>query len=377
VPDVPRFLAACRRQVVDATPVWFMRQAGRYMAEYRAIRKHHSILEICKKPELAAEVTITAAEKLGVDAAIIFADLLLPLEVMGLPFHFAPGEGPVIEKPLRGAGDVARLRSDGADGLGYVAEAVRQVTRHFAGRLPVIGFCGAPFTVASYMIEGGGSRNYLETKKMMYRTPQVWAELMRKLVTVLSDYAAEQARAGADAIQVFDSWVGCLAPEDFDKFVLPHSTELVRRLQRTGVPVIYFGTGTSGLLHLMRETGATVLGLDWRVRLDEAWGTLGSQIAVQGNLDPAALLVDWATVKEKADDVLQRAGGRPGHIFNLGHGIFPETPVENVRQLVDFVHDNHARSLGTMKRPRGQAGKPTSESNKAAVKRSGKRSGTQ
>ncbi|MCI0352151.1 MAG: uroporphyrinogen decarboxylase [Acidobacteriales bacterium] len=368
-----RFVRACRGLPVDTTPVWFMRQAGRYMPEYRAVRQHHSILEICKKPELAAEVTITAAEKLGVDAAIIFADLLLPLEVMGVPFHFSPGEGPLIERPLRTAADVAKLRSDGAGGLGYVAEAVRLVARHFGERLPVIGFCGAPFTVASYMIEGGGSRNYLETKKMMYRTPQAWAELMAKLVEVLAQYAADQVRAGADVIQVFDSWVGCLAPEDFEKFVLPHSKELVSRLRSTGVPVIYFGTGTSGLLELMRETGATVVGLDWRVQLDEAWRTLGADVAVQGNLDPAVLLADWATVKVKATDVLRRAGGRPGHIFNLGHGIFPETPVENVRRLVDFVHENHA---GAFQRPLAALAKPASAKNKDTNQRRKQRGGT-
>src|SRR5262249_29716628 len=240
-----RFVRACRGLPVDTTPVWFMRQAGRYMAEYRAVRQHHSILDICKKPDLAAEVTITAAEKLGVDAAIIFADLLLPLEVMGVPFRFAAGEGPVIAKPLRTASDVENLRTDGAAELGYVAEAVRRVARHSAGRLPVIGFCGAPFTVASYMIEGGGSRNYLEAKKLMHRTPQVWAQLMSKLIAVLSHYAVDQVHAGADVIQVFDSWVGCLAPEDFEKFVLPHNKELVERLRSSGVPVIYFGTGTS------------------------------------------------------------------------------------------------------------------------------------
>ena len=317
------------------------------MAEYRAVRQHHSILEICKKPELAADVTITAAEKLGVDAAIIFADLLLPLEVMGVPFRFAAGEGPIIESPVRSASDVSHLRADGAAELGYVADAVRIVARHFAESLPVIGFCGAPFTVASYMIEGGGSRNYLETKKMMYRSPQVWAELMGKLVQVLSQYAIDQVDAGADAIQVFDSWVGCLEPADFEKYVLQYSKQLIAELRSSGVPVIYFGTGTSALLELMSQTGAQVMGLDWRVRLDEAWQRLGSKCAVQGNLDPAALLADWETISEKSKDILRRAAGRPGHIFNLGHGIFPETPVENVKRLVGFVHNQQARSTAT------------------------------
>lgn len=320
------------------------------MAEYRAVRRHHSILEICKRPELAAEVTTTAAEKLGVDATIIFADLLLPLEVMGVPFHFAAGEGPVIERPVRTAGDVKRLRTDGAGDLGYVAEAVRLVVRHFEDRLPVIGFCGAPFTVASYMIEGGGSRNYSETKKMMYRSPQVWGELMGKLVQVLSEYATDQVRSGADVIQVFDSWVGCLEPADFENYVLPHSKELTTRLRSSGVPVIYFGTGTSALLELMSHTGAEVIGLDWRVRLDEAWQRLGWKCAVQGNLDPAALLADWETISEKSADILRRAGGRAGHIFNLGHGIFPETPVENVKRLVDFVHKQQAKPVAAANR---------------------------
>jgi uroporphyrinogen decarboxylase len=339
-----RFVRACCGLPVDTTPVWFMRQAGRYMAEYRAVRQQHSILEICKKPSLAADVTITAAEKLGVDAAIIFADLLLPLEVMGVPFRFAAGEGPVIKRPVRDAAAVARLRSDVASELGYVAEAVRLVARHFADRLPVIGFCGAPFTVASYMIEGSGSRSYLETKKMMYRSPLLWKELMSKLVTVLSGYAVEQARAGADVIQIFDSWVGCLAPDDFERYVLPYSQALAKKLKAAGIPVIYFGTDTAGLLPLIQKTGADVIGVDWRVRLDDAWQTLGWQGAVQGNLDPAALLADWSVLEEKAEEVLQRSGGRPGHIFNLGHGIVPETPVENVKRLVEFVHQRSART---------------------------------
>lgn len=340
-----RFVRACKGLPVDTTPVWFMRQAGRYMPEYRAVRQHHSILEICKKPSLAADVTITAAEKLGVDAAIIFADLLLPLEVMGVPFRFAAGEGPLIEKPVRDRAAVTQLRSDGAAQLGYVAEAVRLVARHFAGRLPVIGFCGAPFTVASYMIEGSGSRTYLETKKMMYRSPEVWKELMAKLVTVLAEYAVEQARAGADAIQIFDSWVGSLAPEDFERHALPFSQDLVRRLRTTGVPVIYFGTDTAGLLPLIPKTGADVIGLDWRVKLDQAWDVLGDKVAVQGNLDPAALLADWTTVEEKSEEVLRRAAGRPGHVFNLGHGIVPQTPVENVKRLVKFVHERGSQAL--------------------------------
>ena len=338
-----RFVRACKAQPVDRTPVWFMRQAGRYMAEYRAVRKQYSLIEICKKPQVAAEVTITAAEALGVDAAIIFADLLLPLEVMGLPFHFSAGEGPVIARPVREQADVARLRTDRAADLGYVAEAVRLVCKHFGTRLPVIGFCGAPFTLASYMIEGGGSRNYVHTKKMMYSSPAAWDELMRKLVAVVSAYAAEQVRAGADTIQIFDSWVGCLSVEDYRRYVLPRTTELVKLLQKTGVPIIYFATDSATLLRSMKETGAEVIGLDWRIPLDEGWHSLGSG-AVQGNLDPVLLFADWKELKSRAEDILRRAAGRPGHIFNLGHGILPETPVENVKALANFVHEFQLRT---------------------------------
>ena len=337
-----RFVKACKAQPVDRTPVWFMRQAGRYMAEYRAVRKQYSLIEICKKPAVAADVTITAAEALNVDAAIIFADLLLPLEVMGLPFHFSTGEGPVIEKPVRDQADVARLRTDRAADLGYVAEAVRLVCKHFGARLPVIGFCGAPFTLASYMIEGGGSRNYVHAKKMMYSSPTAWDELMHKLVSVVAEYAAEQARAGADVIQIFDSWVGCLSVEDYRKYVLPRTTELVKSLQKTGVPIIYFGTDSATLLRSMKETGAEVIGLDWRIPLDEGWKTLGSAGAVQGNLDPVLLFADWKELKSRAEDILRRAAGRPGHIFNLGHGILPETPVDNVKALARFVQEHSA-----------------------------------
>jgi uroporphyrinogen decarboxylase len=334
-----RFVKACRAQPVDRTPVWFMRQAGRYMPEYRAVRKQYSLIEICKQPKVAAEVTITAAEILGVDAAIIFADLLLPLEVMGLPFHFSAGEGPVIEKPIRSSEDVIRLRTDHAADLGYVSEAIRLVCRHFGNRLPVIGFCGAPFTLASYMIEGGGSRNYVHTKKMMYSSPQPWDELLSKLVAVTSEYAAEQVRAGADAIQIFDSWVGCLSVEDYRRYVLPRTTELVKKLQATGAPVIYFGTDTATLLPSMQETGADVIGLDWRIPLDEGWAKLDNKKAVQGNLDPVLLFAGWPELKSRAEDILRRAAGHPGHIFNLGHGILPETPVENVRTLAKFVQE--------------------------------------
>ena len=322
-----------------------MRQAGRYMQQYRDVRKHHSLVEICKKPELAADVTITAAEFLNVDAAIIFADLLLPLEVMGLPFHFAAGEGPVIEKPLRTAEDVKLLRTDRAAELGYVADAVALVAKHFGKKLPVIGFCGAPFTLASYMVEGGGSRHYLEVKKLMYNAPEVWDELVGKLVDVLAEYAAYQVRSGADALQIFDSWVGCLSVDDYRRYVLPRTTELVQALKRNGVPVIYFGTDSATLLASMQETGADVIGLDWRIPLDEGWKALGYRSAVQGNLDPVTLFASPDEIRAKTKDIIERAAGRPGHIFNLGHGILPETPVDNVKALLEMVHELSARSV--------------------------------
>lgn len=324
-----------------------MRQAGRYMPEYRAVRKQHSLIEICKNPPLAAEVTITAAEFLKVDAAIIFADLLLPLEVMGLPFHFSPGEGPVIESPVRTPEDIHRLRTDSAGDLGYVAEAVGLVAKHFGDKLPVIGFCGAPFTLASYMIEGGSSRHYIKTKGLMYSQPQAWDELLAKLVAVTSQYARAQVEAGADVIQVFDSWVGCLSVEDYRKFVLPRTTELIRSLKASGAPVIYFGTDSSTLLPSMKETGADVIGLDWRIPLDEGWKRLGYAGAVQGNLDPVLLFADWKQVKAGARQILDQAGGRPGHIFNLGHGILPETPVENVRALAEYVQQQTTKPAVT------------------------------
>ncbi|MFZ0564498.1 MAG: uroporphyrinogen decarboxylase [Terriglobales bacterium] len=343
------FIRAAKAQPTERTPVWFMRQAGRYMAEYRAIRKQYSLIEICKKPDVAAQVTIEAAEILKVDAAIIFADLLLPLEVMGLPFHFAAGEGPKIEKPVRTPEDIARLRTDRAADLGYVSEAVKLVCKHFGDKLPVIGFCGAPFTLASYMIEGGGSRNYIFTKKMMYSAPAAWNELMKKLVSVTAEYSTEQVRAGADTIQIFDSWVGCLSVEDYRHYVLPHVTDLVARLQKTGVPVIYFGTDSATLLPSMQESGAEVIGLDWRVPLDTGWQSLNYEKAVQGNLDPVLLFADWKELKSRAENILRQAAGRPGHIFNLGHGILPETPVDNVKALCDYIREHSADFKTTVK----------------------------
>jgi len=287
---------------------------------------------------LAAEVTITAAEALGVDAAIIFADLLLPLEVMGLPFEFQAGEGPVIERPVRSPSDVKALRTDRASELGYIAEAIQRVVKHFGNELSVIGFCGVFYTLASYMIEGGGSRHYIETKKMMYRFPQVWDELMEKLVRVLAEYSIEQIRAGADVVQVFDSWVGSLSVDDYRQHVLPHTRSLIQGLRQAGAPVIYFGTDSATLLTSMQETGVDVIGLDWRIPLDEGWKLLRYRCAVQGNMDPVLLFAEEQLVRERAQKILQQANGRPGHIFNLGHGILPETPVANVKALVEEVH---------------------------------------
>jgi uroporphyrinogen decarboxylase len=401
-----RFVRACLRLPVDRTPVWFLRQAGRYMPEYMAVRRHHSLLDICRTPEIAAEVTITAAERLGVDAAIIFADLLLPLTPMGLDFEFVANEGPQIHNPLRTADQARALRTDRTEELLYVSRAIEKVAAHFAPPRPVegpnsdpdgdqlgiIGFCGAPFTLASYMIEGGSSRNYIETKKMMYAsTPATnpgaphlasemwdsshegsgapsfaassqtgvpgerslltgvegvgstnpesaaWPILMSKLVTVLTDYAAQQVAAGADVIQVFDSWVGALSPSDYGQYALAPATRLIRNIQAFGVPVIYFGVETSTLLPLMRHTGADVLGLDWRTPLNRTWRELDYSVAVQGNLDPIALFAPEKVLEARVAEVLAAAAGRPGHIFNLGHGIVPTTPLDAVLQVVHQI----------------------------------------
>jgi uroporphyrinogen decarboxylase len=348
-----RFVRACLRLPVDRTPVWFLRQAGRYMPEYMAVRKHHTLLEICRTPEIAAEVTITAAERLGVDAAIIFADLLLPLTPMGLDFEFVAGEGPVVHTPVRSLEQVKALRTDRAEELSYVARAIEKVATHFAGpradgdTLGIIGFCGAPWTLAAYMIEGGkqsgGDRNYIETKKLMYSNEAAWSLLMEKIVTVLVAYARQQVEAGADVIQVFDSWVGKLSVGDYTRYCLSWTTELVQRIKAMGVPVIYFGVETASLLPAMSETGADVIGLDWRVPLEAGWKAVGAGCAVQGNLDPIALFAPEGVLKKRVREVLDAAAGRPGHIFNLGHGIVPTTPVENVIRVVEWVKELSAR----------------------------------
>ena len=338
-----RFVRACLYQPVDRTPVWFLRQAGRYMPEYMAVRKHHTLLDICRTPNIAAEVTITAAERLGVDAAIIFADLLLPFTPMGVDFEFLAGEGPVVHSPVRTLGQVKALRTDRIEDLAYVARAIEQVVKHFTPARPdgdqlgIIGFCGAPFTLASYMIEGGSSRNYIESKKMMYSDSAAWSLLMEKLITVLVGFAQQQIEAGADVIQIFDSWAGALSVTDYRQYCLAPTTELIRRIQALGVPVIYFGVDTASLLPTMRETGADVIGLDWRVPLDVGWKSVGYGCAVQGNLDPITLFAPQDVLKTRVEEVLRAANGRPGHIFNLGHGIVPGTPVDNVIQIVNWV----------------------------------------
>jgi uroporphyrinogen decarboxylase len=333
-----RFLKACRREPVDCTPVWFMRQAGRYMAEYRSLRAKHSMLALCKTPELAAQVTLQPIDHFPLDAAIIFADILLPLEPMGLRLEFAAGEGPVIHNPVREQADVDRLNVIDGGELEYVAEAIRQAQRALNGRVPLIGFAGAPFTLASYAIEGGSSRNYLLTKQMMYGEPKTWHLLMDKFARVITGYLRRQIKAGAHAIQLFDSWVGCLSVGDYVEYVLPHVQLIFEGLKREGVPMIHFGTGTSAMLRQMRDAGGDVIGVDWRMHLDEAWATVGHDVAVQGNLDPLTLFGPLHEIERHVADILRRAAGRPGHIFNLGHGILPTTPIEHVAAAIDMVH---------------------------------------
>lgn len=337
-----RFLRACRREPVDATPIWLMRQAGRHMAEYRALRERYTILEMIKTPELACEVTLQPMRSFDLDAAIIFADILPPLEGMGLPLEFVKGEGPLIAAPVRTAGDVAALRvTPPEESLSFTLEAIKLARRELDSLgLPLIGFSGAPFTLASYAIEGGSSRNHVLTKSLMMGEPELWAELMSKLSQVVGHYLLAQARAGAQVLQLFDSWAGQLAPEDYRTSVLPHSRRAIEIARQAGVPIIHFGTETGGMLDLIREAGGDVIGVDWRMPLDVAWRQLGAGVAVQGNLDPAALFAPWPQVQQRAAQVLDaaRSVGRPGHIFNLGHGILPGTPVDNVRRLADFVH---------------------------------------
>ncbi len=339
------FLRACLRQPASVTPIWLMRQAGRYMEEYRAIRDRVGFLELCKRPDLATEVTVTAAKRLGVDAAILFADILLILEPLGFQLEFARGDGPVIHNPIRSAEDIDRLAPfASAEPLGFVLEAVRLIRRALEPAIPLIGFAGAPFTLACYAIEGKGSRHYDHAKTFMYRDPGAWHTLMERLADATAVYLNEQIQAGAQVVQLFDSWVGTLSPGDYTRYVQPHMARLFRLLD-PHTPVIHFGTGTGQLIELQRDAGGSVIGLDWRVDLDEAWYRLGPEVAVQGNLDPVALLAPWEELERMARRVLDQAGGRPGHIFNLGHGILPQTPVDNVLRLVDLVHNESRRNI--------------------------------
>lgn len=334
-----RFLKACRREPTDATPVWLMRQAGRYMIEYRQLREQYSILELIKTPELACEVTMQPIKAFDLDAAIIFADILPPLEGMGLELDFIKGEGPIIYNPVRSAEDVARLRIlPPEEALPFTLEAIK-LARAQLGDLPLIGFSGAPFTLAAYAIEGGSSRNFVHAKGLMMSDPQAWHSLMEKLTEVVGQYLLAQARAGAQALQVFDSWVGTLSPDDYRQHVMPYSRRVIETASAAGVPIIHFGTGTNGLLELIRDAGGDVIGVDWSIDLDVAWLRLGDGVASQGNLDPVALFAPWPELKARAQSVLEKAAGRAGHIFNLGHGILPNTPIENVKRLVDFVHE--------------------------------------
>jgi uroporphyrinogen decarboxylase len=335
------FLRACRRQTVERTPVWFMRQAGRYMPEYRKLREKYTLLELCRTPELALEVTLQPL-RLGIDVAILFADILLPLEPMGASFEFAKGEGPVIHEPIATRGQIDALRViDPHESLGYVLQAIRLLKREL--KIPLIGFAGAPFTLASYLVEGGKSANFAKTKKLMFGAPEAWHALMDKLGQVVRRYLLAQIEAGADAVQLFDSWVGDLAPADYVEFVQPHVRRILVDVEKTGVPVIHFGTGTATLLEAMRDAGGTVIGVDWCTPLDLAWERIGYDHAVQGNMDSCALLTTREVAIAHAQRVLDAARNRPGHIFNLGHGILPETPVDNVRAVVEHVAKASAR----------------------------------
>ena len=340
-----RFLRACRREPVDATPIWLMRQAGRYMPEYRTLRQRYGILEIIKQPELALEVTMQPINAFDLDAAIIFADILPLLEGMGLSLEFIKGEGPLIHNPVRTADDVARLAAPPPEeALPYTLDAIRLARKELAARgIPLIGFSGAPFTLACYAIEGGSSRHHARTKGMMFGEPALWNELMTKLTDAAARYLVAQVAAGAQAVQLFDSWCGELSPADYRLCLLPHMKRLVATVKKAGVPVILFGVGTSGLLELLRETGADVIGIDWRIDLCAARNRLGDSVAIQGNLDPITLFAPWEAIQPRAQTVLDAANGQPGHIFNLGHGVLPETPVDHVKRLCEYVHAASSR----------------------------------
>jgi len=337
------FLKACRREPTSHTPIWLMRQAGRYMKEYRALRKKYSFLEMCKNPELAAQVTLQPIERFKLDAAIIFSDILIPLEPMGVEFEFAKGEGPVFHHPLRERKEAEKLRLfKPEEEIPYLMKAIQIVRRELEGKIPLIGFCGAPFTLASYIIEGGHSKNYILTKSMMYQDRPTWDALMEKISRMLIQYLNAQIRAGVQAVQVFDSWVGCLSPADYEEYVLPYSQKVINGVDPS-VPLIHFATSNATLLELMKRAGGNVIGVDWRIDIRKAWERLGYDVAIQGNLDPVVLFGSVDLIKREVKRILDRVEGRPGHIFNLGHGILPHTPVDHVAALVDMVHEYSSR----------------------------------
>jgi len=334
------FLKACRREKAGFTPVWLMRQAGRYMKEYMAIREKHSFLEMCRNPELACEVTLQPIRAFDIDAAIIFADILLPLDGMGINLEFTKGEGPSISNPVRTRKDIDAVKVIKPEqDVPYLLEAIKMVKRELNGKVPLIGFSGAPFTLASYIIEGEGSKNYINTKKLMYSDSEGWKVLMDKISEVVIVYLEAQIAAGAQVVQLFDSWVGCLGPDDFKKFALPYTKRIIETVSKKGVPVINFGTNTGTYLDLVTQGGGDVIGVDWKVRLDDAWKTIGYDKAIQGNLDPVVLFGPVSEIRKRVKEIIDMAEGRPGHIFNLGHGIILGTPVDNVRAVVDAVHE--------------------------------------
>ena len=339
------FIKACYRERTPYTPIWMMRQAGRYLNEYQELRKRFSFLEMCKNPELAAEVTLLPVKKLNVDAAIIFSDILLIIGPMGVGLEFSKKEGPVIHQPIKNIDDIHRLRIfEPEEELSFTLEAIRIVRRELEGKIPLIGFSGAPFTLASYMIEGGHSKNYIFTKRLMYQDEKTWDILMSKISEVIIRFINSQVDSGAQAIQLFDSWVGCLSPHDYKRYVFPYSQRVIKAI-RKGVPVIHFATSSSTLLNLMKKAGGEVIGIDWRIDLAEAWKTLNYKVAIQGNLDPAILLSTPDMVKREAIRILKSVNGRPGHIFNLGHGILPNTPFDNVKLLIEVVHKYRAKDF--------------------------------
>jgi uroporphyrinogen decarboxylase len=334
-----RFIKACRREPVDCTPVWMMRQAGRYLPEYREIRAKHSFLEMCKTPEVAAEVTIQPVRRFEIDAAIIFADILLPLEPMGIGLEFAKGEGPVIHNPVRTMADVRKLKPiEAATQIEFLMKAIKIALKELNGTVPLIGFSGAPFTLASYIIEGGGSRNYEHAKAMMFAEPQTWHKLMEHLTGVIINYLNAQIDTGVQVVQLFDSWVGALGPSDYREFVLPHQKNVIAGIKKS-VPLIHFAHGATHLLEMVSEAGGDVIGLDWRCDLDAAWKRVGHDKAVQGNLDPVSLFGSKEFIRKRTREILDRAAGRNGHIMNLGHGILQQTPLENAAEFINATHE--------------------------------------